>query len=353
LNQNIKRRIEAEGAPLIDGETATFVWFGKKAPLLASDFTDWERGKPITLHEVEPGVWAYRKTLPLDAYIEYAYLEGNKRLPDPHNPRSTPNGIGDMNHYFYMPDSAPTDLAQRQTGVKRGKVTRHVVEASHLTATSKRTVILYQPPTTEPSPLMVVWDGTDFQRRANLPVIVDNLIAQKRIRPLALAMVQNGGPARMVEYGCTETTLAFLKWAVFPLVSQELNLIDWRDQPGSWGVMGASMGGLMALFTALRMPDQFGSVLSLSGAFASEAYSPLIFDLVSFARRKPARVWMNVGLYDFEILLSGNRQMRDLLRTQKYSLEYREYSAGHNYPAWRDELWRGLEDLFPYQAERG
>ena len=57
----------------------------------------------------------------------------------------------------------------------------------------KRPVWLYQPPTPDPVPLVVVWDGGDYYRRGRLTQIVDNLIAQRRIRPIALALVENGG----------------------------------------------------------------------------------------------------------------------------------------------------------------
>jgi enterochelin esterase family protein len=39
--------------------------------------------------------------------------------------------------------------------------------------------------------------------------------------------------------------------------------------------------------------------------------------------------------------------MRDLLTEAGYTLTYREYNGGHNYTAWREEVWRGLEALFP------
>ena len=43
-------RAHREGAPLIDGETVTFIWAGEKAPLLVADFADWEEN-PISLEE--------------------------------------------------------------------------------------------------------------------------------------------------------------------------------------------------------------------------------------------------------------------------------------------------------------
>ena len=40
-----------------------------------------------------------------------------------------------------------------------------------------------------------------------LHAIVDNLIAQRRIRPVALAMVENEGGARALEYLCSDATI--------------------------------------------------------------------------------------------------------------------------------------------------
>jgi enterochelin esterase family protein len=38
--------------------------------------------------------------------------------------------------------------------------------------------------------------------------------------------------------------------------------------------------------------------------------------------------------------------MHALLEEKGYHLTYREYPGGHNYTAWRDDLWLGLEALF-------
>lgn len=72
-----------------------------------------------------------------------------------------------------------------------------------------------------------------------MTVIVDNLIAQKRIRPVALAMLHNGGRVRFVEYGCSDVTLALLVETVLPLARQHLKLVDIKKHPGSYGVLGA------------------------------------------------------------------------------------------------------------------
>jgi enterochelin esterase family protein len=35
-----------------------------------------------------------------------------------------------------------------------------------------------------------------------------------------------------------------------------------------------------------------------------------------------------------------------VLEAAGHRVEYREYNGGHNQPAWRDDVWRGLEWLY-------
>ena len=90
-------------------------------------------------------------------------------------------------------------------------ITCHELPTEYFISGEERTVHLYQPPVTEAVPLVVVWDGQDYLFRLHLNNIVDNLIHQGRIQPIALAFVDNAGQElRTVEYACNEATLAFL-----------------------------------------------------------------------------------------------------------------------------------------------
>jgi enterochelin esterase-like enzyme len=332
------------GTPIVVGETATFVWHGERAPELVGDFTGWEQGDHIGLAQTEPGVWAHTLTLPRDAYLEYAFWQDGERMADPLNPRTTPDGFGHHNHYFYMPEAAPTPLVRRRRNVPRGSLARHVVENGFLLVGGKRTIDLYRPSTEEPCPLLVVLDGQDYRRRGKLVAIVDNLIAQGRIRPLAMALPYHAGQARGVEYACSEAHLAFLLHDVLSLAQAELNLVDIQANPGAYGVLGPSMGGLMALYAGLRAPHVFGHVLSQSGAFILDDYELVVWPLVEHSPVQPLEIWMDVGRYEW--LLGCNQRMADLLAARDYRVSYREYNGGHNYPSWRDDVWRGLEWLF-------
>jgi enterochelin esterase family protein len=344
----LEKRARTEGTPVIDGDSATFVWRGRRPVSVAGDFQDWS-GAPVALTQVAPGLWAHTLELPRDTYVEYALLDAKgRRVRDTFNPRLVPNGLGGSNHFFFMPEAKPTPLALRQRGVPRGTVSRHLLETKELCVGRQRAVYLYAPPTSEPCPLVVVFDGPDYLRRARLTTLVDNLIAQGRIRPIALALVANGGAARTVEYACSEATLAFLLHEVLPLARRELRLVDETRHPGAHAVLGASLGGLISLYVGLRAPEVFGHVLSQSGAFSVWNRDFVVFDLARAASSHPLQVWMDCG--HFEALAEGNRRLLPVLQASGHRAEYREYHGGHNYPAWRDDVWRGLEWLFGSQA---
>jgi enterochelin esterase-like enzyme len=331
------------GNPVLETETVTFLWQGKEAPLLMDDLHNWEEN-PQTMLRVGEQLWSFSMPLAPDAYFEYAFVdpETGERIPDPLNPNRIWNGINAYNHYFYMPRSGPTPLIRPMKGVARGSVTRHQAETKELAVGSRRSVYLYEPPIKSPVPLVVVFDGLDYFKRGKLNVIVDNLIASKRIRPFAMAMIQNGGPARSIEYTCSESTLGFIFECVIPLAQEYLTLTP----PGgeSYGVLGASLGGLMALYTGMRMPKVFGKVLSQSGAYLMSDHEYVLMDLVRYAPPTEIDLWMDTGRYEW--LLESNRQMYELLKEKKYKVKYHEFSGGHNYTSWRNDIWRGLEALF-------
>ncbi len=335
-----------QGTPLFDADSAVFVWEGDRAPSLVGDFNNWRTERSPEWVQVAPQGWVAWVTLPSDAYTEYAFHLDGRHIADPLNHNTRANPFGSRNNYFFMPGAEPTPLLRRRPGIRRGRLTRHVVGGTIFTGDRKRAVMLYQPPTDEPTPLLVVFDGQDYRRHARIVAIVENLIAAGRMRPVALALVPHGGDMRYNEYNCSDSTVAFLQRILLPLAKEHLRLVDVNDEPGAFGVMGASMGGLMALYTAMRLPDIFGRVLSQSGTFglAMGTYESVVVDLVRYLPRRPIAIWMDCGV--FELLLESNRALHALLVSRGYDVTYREHSGGHNYMAWREDVWRGLEALF-------
>src|SRR5574338_862600 len=233
---DILQQLKSRGNPLIEGDRVTFYWQGDSPPLLLDELHGWEEGDGQRLKRVparlargaQPPLWSTSFTLPQDAYLEYSFYDPYNRdhLADPFNPRTCNNGMGGRNHFFYMPGAAPTPLAVRRNRVKHGTIMRRMVDTWLLVDDGQREVHFYQPPVEQPAPLLVVYDGTDYLQRGRLATIVDNLIAEGRIRPLAMAFLQNGGRRRSVEYACSDATIAWLDRIVLPRARRHLNLLD-------------------------------------------------------------------------------------------------------------------------------
>lgn len=336
-------RARRSGSPVIEDGTAWFAWEGDRPPALLGDFNGFETDLATVFQPAGLNLWAAGLDFVTDAYIEYVFQQGRRRLLDPLNPRRTPNGVGQTNNFFYMPQGRPTLLTLRQVGVRHGRLIRVDLDPEELLPGGSRQIMLYQPAGDQPCPLLVVYDGEDYFRRVKITTQVENLAAAGRIRPVALVMIPPHDPSRTLEYACSDITLAFLIHKVLPAARQRLRLSEPDTVP--WGVLGASMGGLMALYTGLRLPQIFGRVLSQSGAYLSFGPPPIIYDLVQSQPTAPVRIWMDCGRYE-QILLPGHSRMHDLLNGKGYDAAYRQFPAGHNYPAWRDDLHHGLEWLF-------
>ncbi|MCX7707609.1 MAG: esterase family protein, partial [Anaerolineae bacterium] len=150
MTHSLLARARAEGTPVIEGEVAIFLYEGADPPLLVGDFNGWDAYHPARWEKIEENLWAHSLPLPADAYMEYAFLvePGEEvRVYDPFNARTVPNGVGQVNHYFYMPEATPTSLARRDPYVPEGVVTRHLVQHPRLIVGGKRVVHLYHPPT--------------------------------------------------------------------------------------------------------------------------------------------------------------------------------------------------------------
>ena len=351
---SLLRRAKQHGNPVVQNNRATFFWEGDSAPHLIGDLTGWEEHpKPFkrlrTTLESASGkpIWSCSLTVPRDAYLEYAFHDPvtQEHFLDPWNQNSINNGMGNRNNFFYMPETMPSPFSMRRADVRTGLMTRHRVDAGWLQDDGEREVYLYKPHARGPFPLLIVYDGPDYFHRARLTTIVDNLIADQRIRPIAMAFLQNGKRNRSVEYFCSDATLSWLDEEVLPLARQHLRLVNIKANPGSYGVLGASAGGLMSLYTGLRMPEIFGNVLCQSGAFSIHGRDLAVVDLVRYEHARQIKIWMDIG--QFDDLLEDNRRMIGLLKEKNYNVTYREFSGGHNYTAWRDDLWRGLEEMFP------
>ncbi|MFV0360370.1 alpha/beta hydrolase-fold protein [Tropicimonas sp.] len=272
-----------------------------------------------------------------DAYGRYSYLELGGAPPQP---------------------GYPPDL------VISGRIEHYPFTSAILG--NMRDITLYLPAGFDPEDpanvLLFVFDGADYlSARAPIPGMLDRLIAQGRLPPVAAVFVDAVDPdLRARELTCDP---GFADMLATELLTEVVTRTGLAQDPGRTAVAGSSFGGLAAACAAYRHPQAFGNFLSLSGSYWWQPADyppdgtpadamPHVSDLFARAPRLPLRAYLSAGTFEAgkggdTDILGGTRHLRDVLRLKGYEdVFYREYAGGHDYAIWRGSLTDGLLDLF-------
>jgi enterochelin esterase family protein len=331
--------------PQIKGNEVTWFYRGKQNPYLIGDFNFWNPEKKLLFTKSQDGSWNTHLEVPGDAYLEYAFLINEKRKLDPLNKLKVHNGLGEWNNFFYMSGFVETPYLQTWSGKPLFRTESHILCDPLRLTNGKRRVHFYIPAGKGPFPLLVIFDGQEYLENGKVIQIIEMLIVQGKIQPIAVALVDNIYQNRFIEYACNDGTVSFITRNVISAAKSIMPLLNTDEQKGTFGIMGASMGGLMALYSALREPGVFGKVICQAGAFKMYGDDFSIYEFVDGVVTKPLQIWMNVGCFDF--LYEENLRMKDLLLKKGYSTDFVMNNGGHNYTTWRNSLPLGLMKMFP------
>ena len=104
---------------------------------------------------------------------------------------------------------------------------------------------MYTPPgfaiTGERYPLLVLFDGEDNLNTVPVPVILDNLIAKKRIPPMVAILIEAPGFSRFADLACSARFTEFLTREAVPWMRDNYHA---TASAARTFVAGRSLGGL-------------------------------------------------------------------------------------------------------------
>ena len=332
--------------PIQVGKTTTFLYVGEADRVKVQHFMSNFPKVPV-LEEVAPGFHAVTIELPDQARFEYKLAAKlgdqsmlspdpfNRHLAtDPHGANSVAFGPGYIEPPWVRPRRAP-----------EGKLVRSTIDSQ---AFGYLCAVNWYHPAAEsggPWPLLVVHDGSDFVRHAGLLDVLDNLIAERVIPPVVVALVDPID--RMPEYSDDPRQAGF----VAEIVEEAIAHHGVSADPANHVYVGASLGAVAALSAAWRNGGVGGLVL-LSGSFVTalggpnkrgQQFLPTIDFVQRFENdpRRPAeRIYQACGIY--EGLAPDNRSFTPLLVSAGAAVIYEEHRDGHHWHNWRNRLARGL-----------
>jgi enterochelin esterase family protein len=361
----------------------TFVWRGDgrtrrvnvQGGPATGDFANWMKRLGDT------DLWYRTDQVPNDSRFAYFFQVNRplkfpphaEKLPplapphaDPLNPRKAASPDASLAE---LPDAPPQPWLRRRPEVAQGtlyeqKIISQILRDSRPGFDHERRFVVYTPPHYEPQgepyALLVLFDGPFGTSDMPVAVILDNLIASGRVRPLVGVFVYQSSE-RLQELGCSTPFSDFVARELVPWVRAHFRI---RPEPTGVTIGGVSAGGRMAAYCGLRHSEVFGNVLSLSGGFEwwpgaleeqmDEEPGWLTRQFVTNPR-VPVRFYLGAGCFEHwffpSSLLTENRRLRDVLQAKGYAVDYREFSGGHHPVSWRGSFVDGLIALANRQPQ--
>ena len=191
--------------------------------------------------------------------------------------------------------------------------------------------------------------GWAMQGRTNF--ILDNLIAEKKAKPMLIVMPDANLNIQGSPFGENGLKMfeAEMKRAIIPYVEKNFHT---RADAAGRALAGLSMGGIHTLYTGLNNTEMF----SYLGVFSSGWILPMQKDLAegqyALMQRRADTInnnlkvlWLGMGGKE-DIAYKNCQLMLTRLDELKIRHSYSEYPGGHAWPVWRNNLYKFAPLLF-------
>jgi enterochelin esterase family protein len=298
----------------------------------------------------DQGVWSVT-TGPLEPdFYGYSFEADGVSLIDPSNPLMKPNLLHTQS-MVQVP--GPASLPWEVNDVPHGTIHHHFYRSG--VVGDNRDFYVFTPPGYDPRakqlyPVLCLLHGFSDDPRAwtvvgRANVILDNLIAQSKAKPMVVVMPLGYGAPEMVSRGFQafhddalrqrnfdKFREALLK-EVIPQV--ETNYAVSRDHD-SWAVAGLSMGGAESLLTGLNALDHFAWIGAFSSGGLTDEFDAQFPGLDSKANAQLRLLWIACGTDDH--LIDINRKLREWLKSKGVQHTDIETPGAHTWMVWRRNL---------------
>ena len=290
----------------------------------------------VTVGPIDSGVW------------EYSFVVDGLSMIDPGNPAIKPMREP-RTSILHIPGQPP--LLHDFQNVPHGVVRQHTYQSKSLGRL--RELIIYTPPGYDQQPearfptLYLQHGSGDNQAtwtvHGKAHWILDNLIAQKQAKPMAIVMM-DGHAAFATPGGPGSNATAFerdLLEDVMPFVESTYRV---KPDAGSRAIVGLSMGGGQSLTIGLNHLDRFAWIGGFSSSVPTSQAVATALDNADATNGKIKLLWIACGKDDF--LLKRNQEFIAILKEKGIKHEWHLSDGGHSWPVWRGYLAQILPNLF-------
>jgi len=325
-----------DGTPLVRGTKLTFVYQGKPG-----DHVQISGGVNLDLTAADQsGLFAGSVEVPdlAHAIISYTLVVNGQPTRDPLSRLPAMKEGSPVVIYRGAKAPHPAELTPNPK-VPAGSVAGRTLQSSVLQESRK--VWVYLPPgfsASNPCPTLLLADGQMyFDGSIHLPTILDNLIAEGKIPPVAAIGVESRTDTRLQDYVFKQPRFdayqTFVRQELLPWAAREFHL---APAAGEMVPVGLSNGGAWALYTSLIEPDRFAGAILQSALTPESTLPPL---------PQGKRYFLSAGTLDPNAIALQN-QLAPLLKQAGNQVKTVQGVSGHDAALMETQLVEGLTWLF-------
>ncbi len=349
----LRGRLKELGSPIVEGNKVIFV-YTSEVPVevwIAGDWNGWSPSADRLQRLGRTEVYYLIKEFPRDARLEYKLIVNDKWIPDPLNPRRAIDRPD--RSVLMMPNYRHSPYLKGPKPELSGNLTSTSIKSNYLGRNVS--IHIYTPPfydKSEKYPLIFFQDGSDYIRYGTIRIL-DSMISMGEIRPVITVFIDP--EFRSCEYAMDDSYVNFLAEELTPFLEERYGTSRSREDRC---LVGASLGGLIALYAALTKPETFGLVITQSGAFipprvlftvCPKVSGKDIFEVASEPKPLKLRIFMQWGEYEvirWIDLHEENKRIAEILKGRGHEVRVLIVPEGHNWGNWINNLPIALKSLF-------
>ena len=331
-------------SPIIeDSSIAIFYWCGRADTVLISGDIQSGWVVPDTMKDISLGDESFFYkiySLPVDARIDYQYIVDGKTITDPHNPITTQSGYG-LHSQCAMPLFKTKSVLVYRAGIEHGTVDS-IFFKSELTSMKPRMLKIYKPAGYDSLfslPALYVNDGFKTIEYCNYINVLDNLIAENKIKPFIAIFIDFVEGDQDYFINGTDEYFSFICKELVPKIDSNYKT---SKRPEDRVISGISAGGHIALLTALKNQDVF-----LNAAGQSSTITQTLIDAVEVGNKynRKLRFYFDVGRFDLisgtldkQTFLLANQLLHKKMTTLGINHTFNVLNDGHQWANWRERV---------------
>lgn len=192
-------------------------------------------------------------------------------------------------------------------------------------------------------------DERGWAAQGKTDLILDNLIAEKKAKPMLVVMPDGNMPSS----GFNENSLKMfereLKESLIPFVEKNYRVLT---DSNSRALAGLSMGGLQTLYAGIQNTDLFAYLGVFSSGWFKDRQNEISDGQYEFMKNNAEKInsnlkafWISMGGKE-DIAFENCKAMLAKFDDMNIKYAYREYPGGHTWPVWRNDLFTFAPLLF-------